>query len=481
MESKDKLIDMIKTGAPMTLKQQLRLTVDLSTPAILAQLSIIVMQYIDSSMVGSLGANDSASIGLVSTSIWLFGGLLSAAAMGFTVQVAHLIGANRSDDARSVLRQSLVSCMSFSLALALVGCLISGQLPHWLGGNDSICHNATRYFFVLSLFLPFLEIELLAGGMLRSSGNMKVPGLLNIMMCVLDVVFNFLFIFPTRDITISGHIIHMPGAGLGVMGAALGTVLAEVVTCLIMLYFLLVKSRDLKLKGTKGRFIPTVDCLKKAVKIGSPIGLQQVMMCGAYIATTVIVAPLGSIAIAANAFAVIAEGLCYMPGYGLAEAATTLVGQSTGANRHNLSKRFAHITVTLGVLSMTTLGILMYIFAPQIMSFMSPVKDIVDLGAQCLRIEAWAEPLFGASIVCYGVMVGAGDTLIPSAMNLGSMWIVRITLAALLAPTYGLIGVWIAMCIELWVRGSIFLIRLYSERWIKMKTKNQATYQKTDD
>lgn len=464
---KEKLIDMIKTGASMTLKQQLRLTVALSTPAILAQLSIIVMEYIDSSMVGQLGANDSASIGLVASSTWLFGGLLSAAAMGFTVQVAHLLGANRSNDARSVLRQSLLCCMVFSVALALVGCLISDYLPHWLGGHDAICPNSSRYFFILALFLPFLEIELLAGGMLRSSGNMKVPGMLNILMCVLNVVFNFLFIFPSHDISLAGYALRVPGAGLGVIGAALGTVLAEVVTCLLMLYFLLVKSRDLKLKGTKGSFIPTFDCIKKAVKIGSPIGLQQVMMCGAYIATTVIVAPLGSIAIAANAFAVTAEGLCYMPGYGLAEAATTLVGQSTGAKRLDLSKRFAHITVSLGVLSMTTLGVLMYIFAPQMMSIMSPVQDIVDLGAQCLRIEAWAEPLFGASIVCYGVMVGAGDTLIPSTMNLGSMWIVRITLAALLAPTFGLIGVWIAMCIELWVRGSIFLLRLWSGRWSK--------------
>ena len=116
---KDKLIDMIKTGASMTLKQQLRLTVALSTPAILAQLSMIVMEYIDSSMVGRLGANDSASIGLVATSMWLFGGLLSAAAMGFTVQVAHLLGANRSNDARSVLRQSMVCCMAFSVAMAL--------------------------------------------------------------------------------------------------------------------------------------------------------------------------------------------------------------------------------------------------------------------------------------------------------------------------------------------------------------------------
>lgn len=485
--SKNKLINMIKTGAPMTLKQQFKLTVNLSTPAILAQLSMIIMQYIDASMVGSLGANASASIGLVSTSMWLFGGLLSAAAMGFTVQVAHLIGANRNDDAHSVLRQSLVCCIAFSFILAAVGCAISHGLPHWLGGNDAINENASIYFFILSLFLPFLEIEFLAGGMLRSSGNMKVPGKINILMCVLDVLFNFLLIFPSRDISIAGITVHMPGAGLGVKGAAIGTVLAEVVTCLMMLYFLIYRSRELKLAGTHGSFKPNISILKKARNISVPIAMQQTMMCGAYIATTAIVAPLGSIAIAANIFAITAESICYMPGYGFSEAATTLVGQSTGACRRDLSKRFAHITVMLGVISMTTLGILMYIFAPQIMGIMSPVQDIVDLGAQCLRIEAWAEPLYAVTIVSYGVMIGAGDTFVPSLMNLGSMWVVRITLAAILAPTYGLLGVWTAMCIELCVRGTIFLIRLRSGRWIKTKTKIQEIpsskilSEKTDD
>ena len=331
----------------MTLRQQVKLTIALSTPAILAQLSSIIMQYIDASMVGSLGAHDSAAIGLVSSSTWLMGGLMSAAAMGFTVQVAHHIGANSSHDARSVLRQSLITCLIFSVTLALIGVAISKPLPHWLGGSDEICGKATTYFLILSAFLPFLEIEFLAGGMLRSSGNMKVPGMLNILMCVLDVAFNFFFIFPSRMIMMGGQQFYMPGLGLGVTGAALGTVLAEVVTCLIMLYFLLTRSRELKLVGTKGSFKPTAQCLRRAYKISLPLGLQQVMMSGAYIATTAIVAPLGSVALAANIFAVTAESLCYMPGYGIGEAATTLVGQSTGAGRKDLMKRFAAITIIM--------------------------------------------------------------------------------------------------------------------------------------
>ena len=470
MPNKNQLIDLIKNGERMTLRQQVKLTIALSTPAILAQLSSIIMQYIDASMVGSLGAHDSAAIGLVSSSTWLMGGLMSAAAMGFTVQVAHHIGANSSHDARSVLRQSLITCLIFSVTLALIGVAISKPLPHWLGGSDEICGKATTYFLILSAFLPFLEIEFLAGGMLRSSGNMKVPGMLNILMCVLDVAFNFFFIFPSRMIMMGGQQFYMPGLGLGVTGAALGTVLAEVVVCLPMMYFLLVRSRDLKLLGTRGSFKPTSDCLKKAFKIGTPIGLQQVMMCGAYIATTAIVAPLGSVALAANIFAITAESLCYMPGYGISEAATTLVGQSAGARRKDLMKRFATITVVSGMVIMTVMGALMYVGAPLMMGFMSPVQEIVDLGAQCLRIEAWAEPLYAVAIVSYGVMVGAGDTVAPSLMNLCSMWIVRITLAMLLASSMGLTGVWIAMCIELCVRGSIFLIRLASGRWIKINS-----------
>ena len=158
-----------------------------------------------------------------------------------------------------------------------------------------------------------------------------------------------------------------------------------------------------------------------------------------------------------------------MPGYGVSEAATTLVGQSLGAGRPELMRRFAVVTVGLGMAVMTFMGIVMYICAPLMMSLLSPVAEIQALGIECLRIEAWAEPMFAAAIVSYGVFVGTGDTFKPSLMNLLSMWGVRLTLAALLAPTYGLAGVWIAMCVELCFRGIIFLIRLCYKMYHKKR------------
>lgn len=303
--------------------------------------------------------------------------------------------------------------------------------------------------------------------MLRCSGNMKVPGGLNVLMCVLDVIFNFLLIFPTRSVSLLGMQVTLPGAGMGVLGAALGTAAAEALTAGFMMWFLCFRQDGLAISKEKGSFRPEWEIMRKALKVSAPMTLEHVVICGAQIAVTVIVAPLGVMAIAANAFAVTAESLCYMPGYGISEAATTLVGQSYGAKRQDLAKRFGYITVGLGMLTMSIMGVVMYIFAPEVMALMSPVRDIIDLGAGALRIEAFAEPMFAASIVAYGVMIGVGDTVVPAIMNFSSIWLVRVTLAAWLAPIMGLNGVWLAMCIELCFRGAIFLWRLISGAWLK--------------
>lgn len=451
LNKENKLLANIREGVSMTRAEKLRLIVEMSIPSMLAQLSAVLMFFIDASMVGQLGERQAAAVGLVETTTWLFGGLTSAASMGFSVQVAHSIGANDFERARRVLRQGIVCTLIFSLTLTFAAFCIHSHLPYWLGGGEDIVHDASMYFLIFTLAGPFFQLENLAGSMLKCSGNMKIPSLLNVGMCVLDVVFNYVFIYM---------------AGFGVAGAAMGTFLAIVVTAILMMYFLLFRSTKLSLINHKGSFRPTWDCVSNALKIGLPMGLQQTLMGGAQIVSTIIVAPLGNVAIAANTFAICVESICYMPGYGISEAATTLVGQSVGAGKKMLTKSFAYISVGLGMGVMAVMGIMMYIFAPELIGVMTPVEAIRELGVAALRIEAFAEPMFAASIVCYGVFVGAGDTLKPAAMNLVSMWAVRLTLAAWLAKDYGLQGVWTAMAIELTFRGVIFLVRLVKGGWM---------------
>lgn len=419
------------------------------------------MFYIDAGMVGSLGAEPSAAIGLVEPATWLIFSLVSAVTMGFSVQVAHFIGANDFPKARAVMRHGYVFGLCFSLLMLLIAFLIGPRLPIWLGGGTDIQHDAMVYFLIFSCITPFHLIEYMSGAMLKVAGDMRRPSMMAILMCVLDVIFNYFLIFPTRTTSLFGIELTMPGLGAGVAGAALGSLLAFVCVALPLAYYAIFRSPILAWKQDIERFSWRWQYIWNALKISAPMGLQYLLMNGAQLVSTMIVAPLGNIAIAAHSFAITAESLCYMPGYGISEAATTLVGQSVGADRRDLHRSFAWMTVFLGMIVMAFMGVVMYIFAPEMIGLLSPVTAIQDLGTSILRIEAFAEPFFAAAIVAYSVCVGAGDTLKPSMINLGSMWLIRLTLAYCLASQYGLRGVWFAMAVELSLRGMMFIFYLF--------------------
>lgn len=448
----DTLLAKIRNGAQLTGREKLELIVELSIPSMLAQITTVMMFFIDAAMVGHLGAAASASIGLVETTTWLMGSILSAVSLGFSVQVAHFIGANDFTRARQVFRHALVCGVVFSVLMALVGASIHQSLPYWLGGKDDIAPMSSGYFLIFSLTLPAVLLFHLMSAMLKSAGEMRVPSLLSIMMCGLDVAFNYLFIYVLK---------------LGVVGAALGTMSAYFFTVIPMAWQAICKNKIIALRLDRTSFVWMGSYVRNAVKISFPVAVQNILMGSAQVVSTLIVAPLGNVAIAANSFAITAESLCYMPGYGVGDAATTLVGQTYGAGRSDLCKNFAHLTIGVGMLVMAFMGVVMFVFAPEMIGFLSPVEEIRQLGAMVLRIEAFAEPFFAAAIVSYAVCVASGDTLKPAAMSLFSMWCVRLTLAYVLAQSYGLRGVWVAMATELTFRGTIFLLRIRRGSWLK--------------
>lgn len=456
----NQLLKDLRDGKTLTFRQQLLLIVQLSIPGILAQISEIIMEYIDASMVGSLGAGASASIGLIASTTWLMGGIGNAAGTGFTVQIAQYVGAGREKKARDIFRQGLVSVLLIGAVIAAIGGGIHGKLPVWLGGDQEIVGMASAYFLIFALSMPVKALLNLVSGALQCSGNMTAPSVLLVLTCILDVIFNSFLIFSEHQI--AG--IMLPGAGLGVAGAALGTTLAQATALIAGFLYIQWKSQILRHHSGEKLRMQSHD-LQIASKIAIPIAFESSILCAAQITCTTIVAPLGTLAIAANSLAVTAESLCYMPGYGIGTAATTLIGQSIGAGRKDLVRRLGWLTTIFGSLLMAGSGALMFILAPQMIGILTPDPEVRALGAAVLRIEAFAEPMFGASIVASGVFRGAGDTLAPSCMSLISMWAVRIPLAAFLAPRIGLKGVWIGMCTELCFRGVIFLIRLAGHRW----------------
>ena len=460
---------LLQEGRAPPRREEISAVLALSWPAIVQQLMLTLVQYIDTAMVGSLGPNATASVGVVSSSVWLFNGLLGAAATGFAVQVAQHIGARETERARSVVRESMLFSLLFGVFMGSAAAALSFSLPGLLGAEEAIRPDASAYFLIVGCSMPFLMAINLMSSLLRCMGDTRTPMLFNITLNIFNTIFNFLLIYEPREASVFGLRVFLPGAGLGVPGAALGSALASLLVALLFLRRFL--SRDFPLRiSLRDRFRFTRDCLSAMIRIAIPQAMAHTASCGAQIAVTVIVAGLGTQAVAANSLAVTAEALCYQPGYGVSTAATPLVGQSIGAGRRDLAVRFARVSTLLGMAIMTGTGLLMFLFAEPLIGMFTPDADVMRLGASVLRIEAFTEPLFAASIVASGAFSGAGDTKWSFAANLLSMWGIRLPIALLLIGSLGLTGMWIAMACELSIKGLVFLWRLRSKKWLDSGT-----------
>ena len=464
--SLEQLSARMRQGGDISLRETAQVALTLSIPSILQQLVVTAMEYIDAAMVGHIGAGATAAIGVVSSSTWLLNGILLGLSTAFSIQIAQYLGADRQADARGVLRQAMLFNLAAGLAAAGFGVGISGHLPGWLGADASLQADASAYFAIWSAALPLTIAMGMYTAMLRATGDALTPSLISVLVCALDVVFNFFLINPTRELTLFGRSVTVWGAGLEVPGAALGTALSTIIGGALTLGILLLRDGPLCIRKP-GSWKITRSCLVNLWRVGAPLAAERAALSSAQVLLVRIVSGLGTVAIAANSLGVSAESLCYMAGYGIQDAAIALIGQAVGAHRKDMAKRFAWLCTAMGVGIMALSGVGLFVFAPALMSLFTADAAVIALGVRVLRIEAFAEPMFGASIVASGAMQGAGDSTACFLLNLFSMWGIRLTLAFLLAPRFGLVGVWGAMCFELCIRGLLFLIRLARGRWLE--------------
>ncbi len=440
----DRISKLLAHQGTPPLKSTLGAVLFLAWPAIVEQIMITLVQYVDTAMVGSLGSQATAAVGLTASTTWLFNGFFAAAAIGFSVQVAQHLGAGRGEDARRVVWQSLRFTVLFGILMGAVGFALSFPLPALLGAEPAVRGDASLYFRIMACAMPFTLGTNMFSAVIRCAGDTKTPMVLNLMINVFNVILNTLFIYPTRPVEVLGLRFTMWGAGWGVGGAAFASGLSTALVCLLFLAALFRKKSPIRI-SLHQRYKFERGCLLAAWRLGLPAALERSIMCVAQIVITAIITGIGTVAVAANHLAVTAESISYLPASGVAVAGTTLVGQAIGAGRKDLAQRFARMVTWMGVGMMTLGGAVLFLFAPQLIMIFSQEAEVIDLGSQVLRIVAFAEPLFGASIVASGALRGAGDSKGPFLISLASMWGVRITLSLALVGSLGLVGVWLAM------------------------------------
>ena len=436
----------------------------LAWPTMLEQLMQTAVQYIDTAMVGALGTDATAAVGATSTVNWLIGSTVSAFGVGFLSYIAKACGAGDRAAARRASSQAVLVVLITGIFFTALTLGLSRYVPVWMQVDPRIQSLAAQYFFILyAPMLPRTAI-IIFGTILRSAGDTKTPMKVGVMMNLINVVLNFFMIFATRTVTILGLSVTIPGAGLGVIGAALASAIAFTFGGI---YLTVVLWRH-PLVSPKGEALkPDMAILKPCMKVAFPNMCQRFGTSLGYVAFASLINSLGEVSTAAHTIANTVESLFYIPGYGMQTAAATLAGNAYGARDNRRMKDLAAMFIPIEVVLMIFSGAALFISAPVLVSLFSDSPEVIHLGSTVLRMVAVSEPFYGFSIIIEGMMLGVGKTKQPFIYNIIGMWGIRIVGTYLCTQllSYGLVSAWACMIAHNMLLFVLFLLDYIRGSW----------------
>lgn len=442
----------------------------LAWPTVLEQFLQTIVQYIDTAMVGQLGAKATATVGLSTTINWLINSPLSAAGVGLTAYIAKSIGAKQYENSKKASVQSIFLTLFLGIFIGCITLGVSPFLPNWLGAESSIQKDASIYFAIICFPMLFRASIILFGAVLRAAGDTRTPMRVNVTMNIINIILNFFLIYDTRTIEFSSTSMTIWGAGLGTTGAGLGTAISYVIGGLSMIF---VWYRTPVISPAHEPVRISKHILHACIKVGFPVALERTFSCLGHVVFTSLVANLGTVAFAAHTIALTAEEAFYIPGYGMQAAAATLAGNAIGAQDNTHLRKTTHTFLWLIVLIMTVSGSLLFFNAGLIMSIFTKDIEVISIGTTVLKMVAVSEPIFGVAVILEGIFNGVGDTLVPFLISLSCMWGIRILFTYFCIHFWkaDLAAVWSCMIANNVFQGSIMFMRYKHGKWNPITTQ----------
>ena len=438
----------------------------LAWPTMLEQLMQTAVQYIDTAMVGSIGTHATAAVGATTTVNWLLSSTVSALGVGFLSFLAQAYGAGDRERASRAASQAVLATLLSGILFTILPLSLSRQVPVWMQVDPAIQETASRYFFILYTPMLFRAATIILGTALRAVGDTKTPMRVGLIVNAVNIILNFLFIYPTRQI--GG--ITIPGMGWGVLGAGAASAVAfatgGILTTIVFWKHPLISPR--------GRsFRPDPEILRPCLKVALPNMLQRFGTSLGYVAFASMINALGEISTAAHTIANTVESAFYIPGYGMQTAAATLAGNALGARDNQRMKDLTRVTLVLEVVMMTISGGLLFIFAPQMMGIFSKDPEVIRLGSIVLRMVALSEPIYGVSIIFEGILFGVGNTVVPFVYNISGMWGVRIVGTFITTRLMGmnLVAAWSCMIAHNFLLFVLFTLHYVRGKWNPLEQK----------
>ena len=442
-------------------RHTLLIVLALAWPTMLEQMLQVAAQYVDSAMVGRLGAQAMASVGATTTIGWLVGSSLSALGVGFLAFIAREYGARRYDNAARAAAQSVLACLVSGLAFTAITLGLSGVIPVWMNAAPDIRAVASRYFFIVYAPMLFRAAITIFGTVLRATGDTRTPMKCNIMMNLVNVALNYLLIYEPRTISLFGLPVRVFGAGMGVVGAAVGTAVGYTVGGVAMTVALW-RHPQISPKGRSLR--PDWTIMKPCLKVALPSFLQRFGTSFGYVAFASLINSIGTVSTAAHSIANTAESAFYIPAYGVQSAAATLSGNASGMRDQAYMKSITRTLLILEPALMAVSGTALFILAEHMMGLFTSDAEVIRLGTTVLRMVAVSEPVYGVAVVLEGIFQGVGDTMYAFGCNIAGMWGVRVlgTFVFVRVLGFGLPAAWGCM-----IAHNVLLFILFSLRYRK--------------
>ena len=426
----------------------------LALPAMGEQMLSMMVGIVDTYLVGHLGAAPLAAVGLANQWVFLAMTLFGSVGTGATALIARFIGARDPDQADRALQQAMLLGVGLGLLATLLGVTLAGPAVLLLGAPADVIVPATNYLRVASTVFFFSTLMFIGNASLRGAGDTRTPLFVMLVVNSLNIVVAWA--------AINGHL-GLPR--MGVVGSALGAVTGRLAGGVLIIAILLRGRAGIQLKLSGLRFHRAM--IKRILRVGLPTGLEQLLMRIGWMLFARILTTLGTVAYAANQVGVNGWSLSFMPGFGFALAATTLVGQSLGAQDPEGAQRRGYTAYWMGGLLMGLIGVLFILFPAQIVGFFTDDPAVIAVGTMPLRMVGFVQPFLAATMIFAGGLRGAGDTRFPMIVTGMSIFLLRLPLAYLLAIilNWGLLGAWAALALDMSVRGVLNFLRFRGGRW----------------
>lgn len=426
-------------------------------PVVVHQVSLSMVQIVDTLLVGHLGKDALAGVGLGSIVFWIPQSGIYAVGIGTLAVVARNVGGGQRERAWITTGMALVMALAWGVLLALVMALTADPLLRAMGAEATARGEGVTWMRAASIGFPLTAVLYAGGASLTGAGDTRTP---MIIMLIVNVV----------NAIVAYTLINGPGPfpELKVLGSGLGATSAGITGAALVLVALAMGRGGLQLPPAALR--PDVSEMKRILNVGLAAGIENLQFNLAFLVYTRIIASLGSAALAAHRVTLSVEGLAFNPGFALGVAAATLVGQSLGAKRPDLAERSAKAAMVWATIIMTSIGVVLLVLGGPITSLFVSGEDadeVVDIGRKLMFVFAFAMPAMAISQTLAGGLRGAGDTRAVLAIGVIGIWVVRLLPAYVLAIVLGFDapGAWLAAVFDINSRGVLTWLRFRRGKW----------------